>query len=56
MHFGVLGDNAKVAAVYSPPALKENMLIRAVRGGQRPRGLIRLSLSQLQRLSFPHHL
>lgn len=53
LHLGILGTT--IEKVYSKPNEKEHLLVRARRGTQKPRALIRITFSQLQRLAFPYH-
>ena len=53
LHLGVMGVTEE--KVISKAKEKEHLLVRARRGAQKPRALLRISFSQLQRLAFPFH-
>jgi len=52
-HLGVLGVTEE--KTISKAKEKEHLLVRARRGAQKPRALLRITFSQLQRLAFPFH-
>ena len=41
--------------IMSKQPVKEHLLVRARRGAQKPRALMRLTYAQLHRLTFPFH-
>ena len=53
MHLDLLG--VTVEQIISKQPVKEHLLVRARRGAQKPRALMRLTYAQLHRLTFPFH-